>query len=327
MASMEFEFLYSQLQDRRQRLESLVAAGPDITLEGLLEQVDAALDRMKRGTYGICEACNEPVEKDRLLADPLIRLCLDHLSAPDQRALERDLELAAQVQRGLLPAQGLAAAGWQTHYHYEPLSMVSGDYCDLIPGKNGTNDLLFLLGDVAGKGVAASMMMTHLAALFRSLATLDLPIGELLERANRLFCESTLAGHYATLVCGRATPSGHVEIASAGHHPVLVLRRDEITCVPSTGIPLGMFSEGKFPSRKIALDQGESLFLYTDGLLDARNASGAEYGSERLTGFARSQRAPDPKSLTAACLRDLRSFAAGAPRVDDLTLLALQRTG
>ena len=89
---------------------------------------------MDEGTYGICDVCHGSVEKDRLIADPLVRLCLDHLTSEEQRALERDLELAAQVQRGLLPKSDVRYRDWRVHYLYRPAGIVSGDYCDLIPG-------------------------------------------------------------------------------------------------------------------------------------------------------------------------------------------------
>jgi sigma-B regulation protein RsbU (phosphoserine phosphatase) len=150
-------FLRDQLLARRRRLES--APRPAELQDGivqLLKEVDAALARMEAGTYGLCEACHEPLEKDRLLADPLVRLCVDHLTPNQRRALEQDLELASQLQRGLLPEANLTFGGWATSYHYRPLGLVSGDYCDLVVRENGSKNLFFALGDVAGKGVAAS---------------------------------------------------------------------------------------------------------------------------------------------------------------------------
>jgi len=90
------------------------------------------------------------------------------------------------------------------HYRYEPAGPVGGDYCEVAAGRDGRS-LFFAVGDVAGKGVAASLLMTHLSAIIRSLLSLELPLGEIMSRANRLFCESTMTAHYATLVCGRAT--------------------------------------------------------------------------------------------------------------------------
>src|SRR5258705_4697439 len=140
--------------------------------------------------------------------------------------------------------------------------MVSRDYCDLFETDGG---LLFMLGDVSGKGVAASMLMSRRHATFRSLAAAGLPLDLMVEDANRIFCESTLAGQFATLVVGRAARDGSVEFVSAGHLPLLHIHRDGATPRDSTGVPLGMFCNTRFPVHRLALSHGASHFLYTHG--------------------------------------------------------------
>ncbi len=326
MAAIGDQFLRAQLEDRKQRLEVAVNGSPGNTpLAQLLQEVDAALGRMENGTYGLCEECHDSIEKDRLIADPLIRYCLDHLTTQQRRALEEDLELATRIQRALLPQQNLRLPGWQVHYHYEPAGPVSGDYCDVIRLENGAGELLFLLGDVSGKGVAASMLMSHLHAMFRSLSSVGLPLEQLLALANRVFCDSTTAGQYATLVCGRASRSGEIEISNAGHLPSLLVRKGEITRLESTGMPLGMFSTGRYPVKKLKLSPGDSLFLYTDGLSEARDPAGAEYGLARVAKFVGERHELSPEALTTTCLRELKSFSAESPKTDDLTIMVIRR--
>src|SRR6201987_3743285 len=237
MAAAEMDFLHGQLKERKRRLETAITlTSHDANLEALLSEVDSALDRFAAGTYGLCETCHDSVERDRLLADPLVRYCLDHLTQPQRAALQRDLDLASQVQRNLLPQKGLRVGCWETSYHFAPVGAVSGDYCDLIPSDGR---LLFLLGDVSGKGVAASMLMAQLHALFRSLPGMPLPLGQIVTYVNRFFCECALAGQYATLVCGLAKPTGEVEIHNAGHCPAIVAGRGGVFCIEPTGLPLG----------------------------------------------------------------------------------------
>ena len=322
MAALEVNFLQGQLEERKHRLESVIASAPETSdLAGLLREVDAALDRMAKGTYGLCLECHDTVERDRLLADPLVQYCLDHLSPKERAALQRDLDLASQVQRNLLPQKGLCAAGWDTSYHFAPLGAVSGDYCDLIPSGD---QLLFLLGDVSGKGVAASMLMAQLHALFRSLTRMSLPLAEIVDHVNRFFCESALAGQYATLICGLAKPNGEVEIHNAGHCPAVVAGRDRVLSVEPTGMPLGMFLETQFSAMRVQLDPGDTLFLYTDGLSEASNASD-EYGLDRVIALVRQHSARQPAEMIAACLDDVRAFTQGTPGFDDMTVLALRR--
>jgi sigma-B regulation protein RsbU (phosphoserine phosphatase) len=323
MITAEQTYLRTELEERRERLRSaLRSQGADSSLSQLLTAVDAALSRWDQGTFGICESCHETIEPDRLLTDPLLRFCLDHLTQDERRALESDLSLAAQIQRRLLPEAGLATPGWDVRYHYQPAGMVSGDYCDLLETNSG---LIFMLGDVSGKGVAASMLMSHLHATFRSLTDSGLPLERMVEHANRIFCESTLAGQFATLVVGRATPDGAVEFVSAGHLPLLHIHGGGATPKDSTGVPLGMFCDTRFPLHRLTLTGGDSLFLYTDGLTEARNPAGQEYGLARVHSLAGRNNAADPKALISEYLSDLSNFRHGVNQADDLTLLAVRR--
>lgn len=312
------------LSQRRQRLVAAIPESRDASyLQELLTEVDAALARIGDGSFGLCDVCHDPIESDRLSADPLVRLCLDHLTPRQQRALEQDLELAAQVQTGLLPSPSSRIGDWRISYSFQPLGPVSGDYCDTVDLRDG--GFYFLLGDVSGKGVAASMLMSHLHALFRTLISAGYPLADLMERASRAFCESTLPNHYATLVCGRATKDGEVEICNAGHPPVIWARGDSIECLEGTGLPLGLFSEAKFTTRKFHVGKGESLVLYTDGLLEASNPMGAEYGLERAIGVVGSFRGCAPEQIVTTLSSDLERFRSGAAAGDDTAIMAIQR--
>jgi sigma-B regulation protein RsbU (phosphoserine phosphatase) len=323
MAIVEQAYLRSELERRRERLQSVLRSpSANNSLRSLLGEVDAALARMEAGTYGICKVCHSPIEKDRLLSDPLTQVCLDDLTPEDQRALENDLTLAARIQQALLPRADFYTAGWQIRYHYAPAGMVSGDYCDLFESNGG---LLFLLGDVSGKGVAASMLMSHLHATFRSLADANMPLDRMVEVANRIFCESTLADQFATLVVGHASLDGSVEFVSAGHLPLLHLGSVESRAEGATGVPLGMFATARFPVTRLSVGPGEALLIYTDGLTEARNFAGEEYGVHRVKTVAGRRPTAAPDGLISACLLDLRDFTAGAKQTDDLSLLAIQR--
>lgn len=325
MATVIDTALRNQLIDRRKRLESAatVSTGRNEVLR-LLHDVDTALERMDQGTYGLCEACHDSIEPERLLADPMTQFCIDHLTSTQQRALEEDLGLAARIQHGLLPKPDFTSDGWEVAFHYEPAGLVSGDYCDVFRGEDGS--LFFILGDVSGKGVAASMLMAHLHAMFRALIFAGLPLNQLVERASRMFCESTLPSHFATLVCGRADRAGAVEICNAGHLPPLWLRGREVGRIEATGFPIGIFCDAQFTATPAQMAPGDTLLLYTDGLTEARDPSGAEYGYERLSRWLREQRDTRPRALTDACIRDLKTFRNGAPKTDDLAVMTIGRT-
>jgi sigma-B regulation protein RsbU (phosphoserine phosphatase) len=194
----------------------------------------------------------------------------------------------------------------------------------LVKAESG--DFYFILGDVTGKGVAASMLMVHLQAMFRTLIPMGLPLRELVERASRVFCESTLPTHYATLVCGRASASGEVEVCNAGHPPPLLIGRGEILPINPTGLPLGAFCDEQFATNRVRVEPGQAILLYTDGLSEARDNSGRMYGTERLRGLARGQQGNHPQDLIKVCLRDLAAFRKDVPAGDDLTIMVVSRS-
>lgn len=323
MQTAPLGYAREQLLDRRHKLEAVVAvAGQADEVTRLLGEIDAALDRIHAGTFGICETCHDPIEPDRLSADPVTRFCIDHLTPGEQRALEHDLELASRIQRELLPKPDLRIDGWHVAYHYQPASTVSGDYYDVIPGNHG--EVYFLVGDVAGHGVAAAMLMSHLSALLRTLIPIGLPLSEVMERANHAFCESTLPSHYATLVCARARPSGEIDIANAGHPPPLLLHNDIVMRIDATSVPIGMFCSGRFSSCRVQLVPGDALVLYTDGLPEAENPDGKEYGIDRIADVAASA-TRIPAAIVDACVRDLAAFRATVDATDDVTIFAVNR--
>jgi phosphoserine phosphatase RsbU/P len=327
MADLMETYFRPQLEQRRQRLQELVATAPagSDQLERLLGEVDAALARVAAGSFGLCESCHESIEPERLIADPLLRFCLDHLSEPEQRALEQDLRAAARIQRGLLPPAELRVGEWEVRYLWEPAGLVSGDYCDVVSdGPDG--GVLFVFGDVAGKGVAAAMLMSHLHATFRSLLGSTASTAELVERANRVFRESALSPHFATLVCGRVRPGGTMTLCNAGHcQPRLIGAGGVPRAVDPTGLPVGAFYSSRFSEVRLALDPGDSLLLFTDGLTEARDRDGREYGEARLDELLLRAHSLSAAELLRACRDDLASHLAGASPSDDLTLMVVRR--
>ncbi len=325
MAALVDGFLREQLHERRQRLEQAVSAETDDStrLHRLLAEVDSALARFDNGSYGLCETCHESIESDRLICDPLVRFCLDHLTRRERSALERDLELAARVQRGLLPSQSLETEDWHICYGYEPAGLVSGDYCDIINAGDG--GLYFMVGDVSGKGVAASMLMAHLHAMFRTLISFGLSLQCMLEHASRVFSESTLPSHYATLVCGRALANGRIEISNAGHPAPLIVRHGMVDPLEASNLPLGLFCEESFTVSEMQLSPGEGIVIYSDGVSEAGDVSGALYGDERIRSLIGQVQAVNPSALVSACIGDLTGFRSNAAQTDDVTLFVLGR--
>lgn len=318
----EFDsMIEEQLLDRRERLRAAsLFAGGDFQFAGLLGEVDAALAKMGNGHYGECVECDGAVEPDRLLSDPLMKVCLGCLTDKQRGALEDDLQLAFDIQQGLLPKTGVRCDKWHVHHAYEPAGIVSGDYVDII---ELDNEFYFLLGDVSGKGMAASLLMSNLHAMFHSLVPMNLPLGDLMSRANRLLVESSLANQYATLVCGKANRAGEIEISNAGHLSPILTKSGVKGSLNCPGLPLGMFHDAEFAVNKVKLNPGDSVLLFSDGVTEAMNRDNAEFGVDRLFAAIDCVEQTGPLAMIEKCLEHVSGFRGGANRHDDLTLLAL----
>jgi sigma-B regulation protein RsbU (phosphoserine phosphatase) len=319
----ESAYAREQLLDRREKLVSVLArTAVNPHLSALLDQVDAALDRIQAGSFGICEHCHDTIEADLLATNPLVRFCIDHLSREQRNALEQDLVLAANMQSGLLPPREQRFGSWEIAHHYQPMGPVSGDYCDVIPYPGG--ELFLIVGDSSGKGVAASLLMTQLHAIFRSLIRHDIPLKELMERANRILCEGNSGRAYATLVCARVGPSGWLEISNAGHCPPLVAKGSGVTRIEAASLPLGMFSDVEYGVECCQLDPGDTLILYTDGVTETSNQED-DYGDQRVQQMLRHCFDWKPRALVDACIEDLAAFRGSPTATDDVTLMAVRR--
>jgi sigma-B regulation protein RsbU (phosphoserine phosphatase) len=252
------------------------------------------------------------------------RISVDDLTCNERRTLEHDLAQAVLIQKALLPSPDFSVNGWQIHYHYAPAGPVGGDCCDLFKHNGG---FFFLLGDVSGKGLAASLLMSHLHGTIRSLVDRNCPLDVVMQGANRIFSQSTPLGQIATLAAGRAAQDGSVEFVSAGHLPLLHLSRAGVTYRTATALPLGVLVDMQFAIHRFSVDRGDTLMLYTDGLTEARNPAGEEYGVHRLRDVAAQHRLASPPRLIFECLSDLHRFTERTEPADDRTLLVIQRTG
>jgi sigma-B regulation protein RsbU (phosphoserine phosphatase) len=152
-------------------------------------------------------------------------------------------------------------------------------------------------------------------------------MGDLLERASAIFCDSTLPTHYATLVCLRAQPDGRVEIGNAGHLPPVLVRASGETrlLVEGSGLPIGMFCSSRYESSQERLAAGDALVLCTDGVIDAEDADGAEFGLGRLEQLAARHARLDPAALVSEYAHALAHHRAAPHAADDVTMLVVRR--
>ena len=180
------------------------------------------------------------------------------------------------------------------------------------------------MADVSGKGVAAAMLSSNLRAVFRSLIPMGLPTGRADEPREPPVPAERLPTQYATVVCGKATIDGEVEIINAGHLPVLLASESGITIFESTSQPLGIFDDQKFTAVERESARGRYVVLYTDGISEAEDDGGSEYGIERLRQLVDEHCSGCAETLIEACRKHLEQFRGSRERFDDETLLAIQ---
>jgi sigma-B regulation protein RsbU (phosphoserine phosphatase) len=316
---------HNKLLDRKKKLAVSARDYSSVSeIKKLISDIDDAIIRIKNGTYGFCEVCNDPIEMDRLEADPLLSFCLDHLTTKQQRNLENDLKLAAKIQRNLLPAKNLDVQGWDIAFHYEPAGLVSGDYCDIILTGNENDSFYVVLGDVTGKGVSAAMLMTHLHAMFHTLIPLNLQSNDLIERMNRVLCESILTDQYATLLLAIVNKDGEIIISNAGHCLPIIFNNITTMQLDSNGIPLGIMCGAKYDCNAVKMNAGDILFLYSDGLIEAMK-EGEMFGISRLLNPDNFIRKMTSRQIIDHTLAELNSFLNGSEKIDDLTIIVLKK--
>lgn len=240
--------------------------------------------------------------------------------------LDHEIEIASQIQRELLPKSfpqmpHVAVTGSTLACH-----SVGGDCFDVVALSGGRYG--FFVGDVAGKGIAASLLATLLQGVFYTTAALDIPLAELTKRVNQFLCERSSEDRYATLFYGVLDPSGNLEYINAGHVPPLVRRTSgEVVELASGNFPVGMFPEAEFASERVSLAKGDYVVIYTDGISEARNMRDEMFEQERLGELMRNFSGENVEHLAESIRAGVRNFTGGAPQADDITMVIVQYKG
>jgi sigma-B regulation protein RsbU (phosphoserine phosphatase) len=240
--------------------------------------------------------------------------------------LEGELKAARRIQADMLPSPtaGGGSAGYELSAILVPARVVGGD---LFNHFEENRRVFFLVGDVSGKGVAAALFMARAKTVFDTVAATERDPGAVLSLLNRSLCRNNEAGMYVTVVCGVLDPDTHiVEFATAGHDPPVIVRPDGRSRSLETegGRVLGLIEFGDYPVSTITLADGDALVMYTDGVPDAEDPTGAFFGVERLLAATTREAGRPAADLTAGLLRDVKAFAATARQSDDITILTLK---
>ncbi len=249
-----------------------------------------------------------------------------HRLALEKERMEREMELAVEIQQQILPKAmpnlpGFEVLGWN-----RPARQVGGDYFDIRPLDGDRWGLV--VGDVTGKGMPAALLVSTFHSALRLLAD-RVDIGPtLVERLNAHIFESSSANKFITMLLAELdTETARLRYLNAGHNPGLVVRASgEAEELPSAGLPLGLMPNGRYHAAELALEHGDLLCLYSDGITECESPAEEEYGMERLQDLLFTNRQLPLGEIVVAIDRAMLDFAAGLPQGDDQTVVLLRRS-
>jgi len=259
----------------------------------------------------------------RSLAMAVLLLIL-MLELKDKLLARSELEAGRAVQIALMPTRAPSLPGWDIWLFTRSANDVGGDLVDYLqidPGRLGV-----ALGDVAGKGLPAALLMAKLQATLRALASECASLGELGRRVNRIVKRDGLSNRFATLVYLELAPdSGRVRLVNAGHPPPLLLKSRSVEELPRGSMALGIVADADFVEQQVELRAGEMLLVYSDGVTEAMNRAGEFFGDERLRATLAAAGASTAEQAGQSVLAAADAFTGDARVFDDLSLVILKR--
>ena len=244
-----------------------------------------------------------------------------HKSLMEKQRLVKDMEFARTVQESFLPQQTPEIASYRFSAHYTPAQEVGGDFYDFIHFEKGRAGIV--IGDVSGKGVPAALYMAKLGSDLRTLAFTEKDPAHALKQLNDQLVVRSRRGMFATLLyIELESQSGRMTVSNAGHLPPIIRKKDGTVKKLSTagGAPLGILAGMAFGQESATMDRGDTVVLYTDGIIEAMNAKSELYGYERFEALIRKGPA-DPDALKTAIIDDVNRFTGLSPQHDDMTLV------
>jgi len=266
-----------------------------------------------------------------------IETSLLHRDALTKKAFERDVHLAAEIQKQSLPLTMPALRGYSLFGHTEPAQDVGGDYFQFLNHveRTGTSKMDIIVADVAGKGIPASLIVSNFHAALQLLSPLYDTLGELAYQLNNFMRQNLITGTFVTAFIARIDAvTGRMHYVSCGHNPPYIFHKDgdkiSAELLQQSGTAFGLRYDMEYRVHRLDLKPGETLLIYSDGITEAMNPQNVQYETERMIDcVSRSLQNTAPTSDAQAIVESLRAhvheFRAGAEVNDDLTVVCLQR--
>jgi len=250
------------------------------------------------------------------------------VTAMEKQKQDKEMNIAMGVQRSLLPTELPKPEGWEIYASYDTAQAVGGDYYDVFMLEDGRHVCL-AFGDVAGKGVPASLVMSRIATVVTNVMAFVSDVQEAIGRINHQMCTRAVEGRFVTFVLiVLDLETGEMKIANAGHMPVMIRKTDgsiEEFGEEAVGVPIGVIDEFPYDVLARTIEKGETCVIYTDGVSEAMNPASDLYGVDRLRDLMKASEGGHADELGRTILADVRKFANGRPQNDDITIMVFGR--
>ena len=278
-------------------------------------------------------------EKGSLLA-PHTRTALDTLATEagvaienarlyretlEKARIEHELKIAAEIQKALLPEGSHSGPFFQSAGTSVQARAIGGDFFDMQDMPDG--QFGFLVGDVAGKGPAAALLTSKILGIFSAFVSVGDSPEQTVDHINKVLTRRQIDARYATLLYGQLSADGKLMFCNAGHNPPLVFGADGLRRIETGGMPVGMFEMAPYSCDTITMKPGDTMVLYSDGVTEAHNVAGEEFGEARLIQVMERYTRGSADVVLEQIIDAVKEFAHGAEQYDDVTALVVKYTG
>ncbi len=275
-----------------EKVEGIFTAADRKMLESISQQISSALDRIA--------FMKDEIERQRM---------------------REQLEIAKNIQMGLFPKTLPRSDRISLAASSSPAIHVGGDYYDALKFGDG---ILAVVADVSGKGIPAALLMSSTRSALRSMAKTISDVRKLVYELNNMLCEDLSDDRFITMVAMFLSDDGRLTLVNAGHDPVYIVKDGEISSVDAEGVPLGILPDFEFEEKVVEVPEGAFIVAYTDGVPEARNLEGEEFGFERLEEVLSKLDTDDPRKALETIKSSVFEFSKGAPQHDDTTIMVIR---
>lgn len=293
----------------------------------------------KKEIIGIIQALNKKQGEDFLESEiPIFQALANqaaiaienarlHEQQKQKMLIEQKLDLARSIQSGFIPEESPAIEGYQVAGITQPATYVGGDYYDFIP-LNGSDDHVFVLGDVTGKGIPASLLMASSRAVLRTQVENNHSLTKTIKFVNRSLFRDTPIDKFITLFCGHLDPQNHTfSYVNAGHTDAFHIdyEKGEVNHLNKGGLMVGIMDDAEFEDGSITLEPGQQIIIYSDGISEPQNANGDLYEEVRFKDWLLDHPDCTPEETIELLIEDVNEFSESDEQSDDITLIVIKR--